>query len=406
MSNLSEKQNLFKDYLIKKLGFIDDLFLKDYTKFLEIVSPRFKLLGKQKKIWNEEEQRYFPEKSNPFNQHIETENYFIPTDFNIIDLLNIELNIKKNSEYIQKEIQLAYISATDISNFTYCPVSFAISKTFELPKYESAILGTAQHEKQSLINYLQPFKIKEDVYIENQYLNTIEVEMTLDVNPLLTDENRFFFNELSGSSIVFYGHDSKEIKKSYFKSSKGNFVGQPDYIFRNNNTLDTFVVEEKFQFAAKNPFNSHHSDYSAEGVRQIINKRKSNDFFSNHKNQLRSYIYGINDYDIKYGYLVYWKYVLEYGKPKIIACNILRIDKTDKDRQKVRETFITIKDLITNKGSAFDLNTRNPAKCANCVSSLLCGHKTGKFTSFSIPYSKDYLKTYYTKFPEELKKKI
>lgn len=406
MSYLSEKQNLYKDYLIKKLGFIDDPFLKDYTRFLEIVSPRFKLLGKQKKIWNEVEQKYFPEKPNPFNPHIETDNYFIPTDFNIIDLLNIELNIKKNSEYIQKKIQLAYISATDISNFTYCPVSFAISKTFELPKYESAILGTAQHEKHSLINYLQPFKIKEDVYKENEYLNSIEVEKTLDLNPLLTDENQFFFNELSVSSIVFYGHESKEIEKSFFKSSKGNFVGQPDYIFRNNNTLDTFVVEEKFQFVSKDPFNSYHSYYSAEGVRQIKNKRKNKNFFNNHINQLRSYIYGINDYDIKYGYLVYWKYELVNGMPSIIACNILRIDKTDKDRQKIRETFITIKDLITNKGSAFDNNSRNPAKCANCVSSLLCGHKTGKFTSFSIPYSKHYLKTYYTKFPEELKKEI
>ena len=127
-------------------------------------------------------------------------------------------------------------------------------------------------------------------------------------------------------------------------------------------------------------------------------------FFQNHINQLSSYIYGIEEFDIKYGYLIYWKYELDGSFPNIVACNILKIEKTVEGRQQIRESFIGIKNLIINKGGNFDINTRVPVKCASCVSNLLCGHKTGKYTYFSIPYSKTYLKLASIPFPEELKK--
>lgn len=397
MINLSYKQELYKNYLIKKLGFNDDTFLEKYVSLLEIVSPKFKLLGKQIKIWNEEIQKFLPEKDDPYKKYIEKDKYFIPEKFNVIDLLNIELDIKKKSDYTAKKIQLNSISATDISNYTYCPVSFAISKSFELPKLESAILGTSEHERHRLINYLVPFKVTK--YI-SAYMNPVEEEKILSFNPFLNDNNQLFFEELSKASIVFYGHDSKESQNKYFKSENGNFVGQPDYIFKNDTTNDIFVVEEKFQSLHKD------SSYTKEEEQSILKKRTSKAFYQNHINQLSSYIYGIGELDIRYGYLVYWKYEFENGTPNIVACNVLRIDKTAAGRQQIKETFINIKNLITKKRGVFDINSRVPAKCANCVTNLLCGHKTGKFTSFSIPYSKDYLKVYFAKFPEELKKEI
>lgn len=404
MNELSYKQELFKNYLLKKIGFIEDTFLNKYVSLLETISPRLKLLGKQKKIWNEDEQEYLPEKKDPYKKYIEKENYFIPEKFNIIDFLNIELNIKKNGDYTLKDVQLNFISATDISNFTYCPVSFAISKTFELPKLESAILGTSQHENQTLINYLRPFKVPKSLWEMEGLVDSVEVEKTRSFNSLLNDENQLFFDELIKSTIIFYGHDSKETKNKYFKSANGNFVGQPDYIFKNGTTNDFFVVEEKFQFLPKDPSTFDYSFYSPEEEQRIKKKRANKTFFSNHINQLSSYIYGISEYEIKYGYLVYWKYEIEGGIPNIVACNVLRINKTESGRQQIRETFIDLKNLITNKGGVFDINSRVPAKCASCVSNLLCGHKTGKFKSFSIPYSKEYLKIYFATFPEELKK--
>ncbi len=404
---MTHKQELFKNYLIKKIGFIEDTFLNKYIPLLEAASPKLKLLGKQKKVWSEDRQRYLPEKEDSHNTYIEKENYFIPEKFNVIDLLNIELNTKKSNDYTSKDLNLKFISATDISNFTYCPVSFAISKTFELPKLESAILGTSQHEKQILIRCLRPS-------IANEYISFHDAMMTdftrfenpFSLHSVLNDENKLFFDELSESSVIFYGHHNNETKNKYFKSTNGGFVGQPDYIFKNDTTNDIFVVEEKFQFVPKDPSNFYYSSYSEEEEKKIIEKRTRKSFFNNHINQLSSYIYGIGEYDIRYGYLVYWKYELDNKNPNIVGCDVLRIEKTENGRKQIRDIFISLKKLITDKSGVFDIDKRVPAKCANCVSNLLCGHKTGRFTAFSVPYSKDYLKIYFAPFPEGLKKEV
>ena len=408
MTDLSYKQEIYKNYLLKKVGFIDDDFLSKYISFLELVSPKFKYLGKQNKVWSEKKQWYIPENESPYTKYIEKEHYFLPEKFNIIDFLSSEIDLKMNGKYTQKNSSLNYISATDIANFTYCPVSFAISKTFELPKLESAILGTSQHEKHTLINYLRPFKVTEFVFTNTDDLpEEIEVEKTLSFTRFITDDNKSFFEELTQSSIIFYGHDNNESKNKFFKSITGNFVGQPDYIFKNGLNNDIFVVEEKFQFIPKDPStytNNYHTDEEEQKI--IKKKRENTQFFSNHINQLSSYIYGISEYEIKYGYLVYWKYEIENDIPKIVSCSVRKIEKTPKGRQQIRETFIALKTLVINKGGNFDINSRVPAKCASCVSNLLCGHKTGRFFRFSIPYSNDYIKIYFASLPEELKKQV
>lgn len=400
MSALSHKQRLFKNYLLKKLGFLDDEFLKNYISILEKISPRFSILGKKRKIWNEEDQRFYPENIDVNKKYIEKENYFIPEKFNIIDLLNIELNIKKNKDYICKKIQLETISATDISNYTYCPISFAISKTFELPKYESSIIGTSLHNENTLINYLQAFK---DSHLG--LLNAPQKILTgryLDryLNRYQDEYNQIFFDELKQSSIIFHGHNSLETTK-YFKSKIGNYVGQPDYIFKNESSNNFFVVEEKFQYIPSSP-SFHNKNITDEEIDNIEKKRKGKPFSSNHINQLKSYLYGINEYELKYGFLLYWLYQLDNGNQSISSCKVLRIEKTEKGREEIREVFINIKNLINNKEEKFDIKLRVPSKCASCVSNLLCGHKLGNFNSFTIPYSNRFLKTYFSPFPEEL----
>jgi hypothetical protein len=399
MKILKKRQLALRDYLLKIIGFNDEPFLNKYISVLEIICPKLKLLGKQKKIWNEEAQRFFPEIENKYNKYIEKEDYFVPEKFTILDFLNIEVNIKKYRDYTFKELHINFISATDISNFTYCPVSFAISKTFELPQLESATIGTSEHEKQTLINYLQPFKIINAVNKDN----SLQEDKTVPNNPFLNSNTQFFFEELMKSSIVYYGHGTIENKNKYFKSVKGNFVGQPDYIFRNDSTNDIFVVEEKFQFLRTDPSKYGSSYKSAEEEERETKKRTGKVFFDNHKNQLSSYIYGIGEYEIKYGYLVYWKYEINNsGNPIIVDCKVLRIDKTESGRQELNETFIKLRELISDKRASFDIESRNPAKCASCVSNLFCGHKTGKFSEFKIPYSLEYLKLYQAEYPNIL----
>jgi hypothetical protein len=74
MNDFSYKQELFKNYLLKKVGFGDDSFSSQYSKLLEIVRPRLKLLGKQKKVWSEKENEYLPEKVDPYKRYIDKGN--------------------------------------------------------------------------------------------------------------------------------------------------------------------------------------------------------------------------------------------------------------------------------------------------------------------------------------------
>lgn len=73
-------------------------------------------------------------------------------------------------------------------------------------------------------------------------------------------------------------------------------------------------------------------------------------------------------------------------------------------KEALRLKFKELSQAVKGNGGKFNKDERNPAKCASCIANLLCGHKTGQFEDYSIPYSLNYLKTYYAKFPEELRK--
>jgi hypothetical protein len=322
---LTCKQILFRDFLIQRLGFIKDKFLDLYLKTLELSAHKFN-------------------KKNT-----------------IINHLTFEIKAKGEAQYNPKNNNL--ISATDISNYTYCPVSYSISKTFNLPKIESAAHGTYLHEKHRIINYLTS--------IEATRANNFPFKIS---NPFLNESNKSFFEDLNDSTLIYYSQD-----KNYF--IKGDYVGQPDYILKNTHH---YIVEEKFQY-------------------QNREERHINSFYDNHINQVASYIYGIPDYNLAYGYLVYWKYYFDNGRPIIHTCYVTKIEKSNETLKNLKTAYINLKKFNTNKLQPFNITTRNPGKCANCISNLLCGHKTGRFDQLSIPYSQEYMKTYFAAFPKELK---
>jgi hypothetical protein len=404
MTNLSPKQELLKNYLIKKIGFLEDSFLNKYISIQELVSSKFKALGRRDIKWDNELKKYIQVISESNEIESDESDFAKTRKFNIIDLLFIELRIRKNEEFVERTPNLNFVSASDIANFTYCPVSFAISKSFELPKLDSTIYGSSQHELHKLIKYIKPFKVTKYDFSDSKEFKSIEVDKILSYDEYVNEDNKGFFDELAKSSIIFYGHDTSESRRTFFKSSKGNYIGQPDYIFQNDVTNEKYVVEEKFQYVPKDPSTFYYNNYSYSEEQNIQKKRTSKIFFDNHINQVSSYIYGISEHEIKYGFLVYWKYEIDDGTPKIVACSVLRVLNTITGREKLRETFKALSLLIAERGGVFDLTKRSPAKCASCVSNFLCGHKTGRYTQFGIPYSKAFLKLQYVPFPEELKK--
>ena len=377
-----DRRILFRNYLLKKLGFPESDFLIKYIEYLTLASPGFKYLeaiptpntDEYETIEFKGNISHHLKEGNTFRLYENKHGLFIPKNYSIIDFLNYEQKVKKNLLIRFKTNATEFISATDLSNYTYCPASFSIGKTFDIEKIESAYIGTNMHEMHRLIHFLPSEKTKNYSLGKGNYLN---LQLSFCAN------NEQFFKDIKRSYLIYYGHLPNQQKK-YFKSPKGDYVGQPDYIFKNENN-HYFVVEEKFQY-------------------QNFNRQEQTPFYTNHINQVISYLHGIKDYEIQYGYLVYWKYAFDQGEPFVHSCYITRIEKNNETRNQISTVYNKLKKLITNKEETFDPLTRNPNKCANCISNLLCGHKTGRFANLKYPYSKEYLKTYYAEFPEELKK--
>ncbi len=306
---------------------------------------------------------------------------FLYSPLDIINLLELECKIKSEKHYVMLESSEA-ISATDISNFTYCPVSWSISKNFRLPKLESARIGSHLHDRHFLTRFLR----------EKQGMDNIR-GLEIYCNPGAKE----LFAELKYSDAVFIGNPQTETARKFFTGNDGRYTGQPDYIFLNKMTKKHFAVEEKFQLIPSAPRLDlprswcESRGYNPEAIQE---KRMSFYFHENHLNQIYSYVYGIKDYGSLYGYLIYWRYFIDRQGiwiEQAIARKISGSNKIEKDA--LIRVYNAIKRVMHKGKGEFKKSMRSPSRCAGCVNCLLCGHKTGLFSEFSYPYSDKYMTT-------------
>lgn len=388
MSNLSEKQILFRDYLLSRLGFIKDKFLESYKLHLESASLKFRFLGIKEKEVSPLTGENFPKNGNDYIKYVEYDDYFLPEKFSIIDYLNYEINLRRNTHFKFKPQKSNFIiSASDIASYVYCPVGFSIIKSFELFKLESTTVGSDSHQKSLILNHLN--QVVEDKFNDNEYFKIY--------HEYIDDSNMFFFEILENSELIYSGH-SPNISNRYFKNLKGNFIGQPDFLLHNKSDDKYFVVEEKFQ----NDFNNKYLDYEDF---DFYSENKNVFFYKNHESQVNAYLHGISEYDISYGFLVYWKYNIVNGMVEITRCSVKKIIKDDRGRVRYVDDFKNVSILMKQGKGIFNKENRNASKCANCVSNYYCGHKTGQFKEYTFPYSPQFLSLKFVEFPQELKKK-
>jgi hypothetical protein len=371
---LSKKQRIFRNYLIKELGFPADRFTVKYIRILSTTCQQFRILGalppEYDLVEDEPGQAHqVLRNSSSFLNYIFLNDMFIPSAYGLLDYLNDEISYKKNKKYKTKEWTIDAISASDISNFVFCPVSFSINKTFELPKLEIAITGTLLHENRLLRLILE----LTDPRDEHEW-NKRDSHYTL-----FKSSAPECFDELLGAKVLFSGHDT-DCKGKFFTSRAGKLFSQPDFIFKTHEG-EHVVVEEKY--------------YTG-------NPRTT--FYENHVSQLRAYLFGIPDFEITHGYLIYWGYSLTKGYPSLTSCSVLKVFKNDVSKKMLSETLTEMKGFLSEKAMSFNPSLRNPKKCANCVSNFACGHKTGQFDKVTFPYSSSFMQIKRVNIPEVLKK--
>jgi hypothetical protein len=409
----SHRQRLFLNYLLERLKFPEDdfrmHFLDDLNKrsqdFVNLASKPLKRDGKSGDI-------IFP-KDHEYKKYVEQDGRLVPTRFNIIDFLLLECSIRNMRQYNVLKPSKTQISATDISQFTYCAVAWSIAKTFELPKLVSTRVGASMHEKHKLLHFVRSRQ-------SDGNEKSAERDLKHHATQVICDSGaKDLLSDLADSVAIFIGTASNNDKRKWFEGKDRRYVGQPDYVFFNFKTKKYFVVEEKFQKIPQPPrldlpadwCNTHGYDPEAiERARQRIT------FYDNHLNQLRSYIYAIHDYGSLYGYLVYWRYYFTNGNAvdggstyslRIEQLHARKLTGTNAaDRNALTEVYVEIKKAMRDGEAKFDPALRSSTRCAGCVQSVLCGHKNGQFNSFTFPYDRRYMETKLVPFPEELRKKV
>ena len=333
-----------------------------------------KIYGKYSQEWKKET---FP---NGYVRHYWVLNY---SNSECIEELLKEIEIKKNlgSIKLKEKTSSKIHSATDLSNFNFCPVNYSISKSFEIefPTNEDRMVtGTNLHETLRLIDKKIPPSISESELANEKVRKNATIK------------------RIKECELIFSGH--KNEKETFFNKDK-NFIGQPDYIFKDPNGK-YFVVEEKFKYLSTYINNDDFdNNYDA-----VINRREKimNTFFANHIVQIQSYINYIKDYNIEYGILIYWFYENNGGIPRVHDVKV-KVIKRNEYEMLLEKTVSELNLLIDEQTIEFK-NVINPNKCAACSVNKYCAHKSNEFKDLKIPYNKYDMRLKYVEFPEELKK--
>lgn len=409
--NISYRQKLFMDYLLERLQFPSSDFREKYLEYLEARCKDYINLAAQPIRRDQKTGDIVYPKDHDFKQYSEQDDRLIPTRFNIVDLLLLECDIKSKGTYATLTPSKTAISATDISHFTYCPVAWSIAKSFELPKFISTRIGSSMHEQHRLLKFVSSRQSDGSVLRPEHNLRSRAAMLNCD------SCSNELFRELAESQAVFVGTTSDDGDRKWYVGSDNRFIGQPDYIFFNPRNKCYFVVEEKFHKIPRPPPTKLSKAWCEEHKYDPVaveRQRQKTEFYDNHLNQLRSYIYGIRDYGVLYGYLVYWRYYLEKDEssyePSAYKLHVdqvrsCRISGTnDADRNALRDVYTQIKNSMKFGGGPFSPDRRSPLRCAGCVHSILCAHKTGRHDAYTFPYDRNCMQTIRVPFPEALQK--
>jgi len=374
---LSSKQEALKNYLMHRLGFRSDDYSESYIEQLAKIARIYYRLAAIP------EYELDKDKQLPYYSELKTYNadgypigtgYYVPNYFGVVDVLLLEYKFKKNISFQIITKKSEYLSATDLANYTFCPVNYSISKSYVQIENSLARQGSYFHDRKFL-------DIKDIKLFEDKLSREVD-ESERKVPEYLTSLNKTFFDDLATSELIYSGHTDEEERKYFINESK-RFVGQPDYVFKNKHE-QYFVVEEK-------------SKVSKEGSRNI--------FADSHRVQLAAYIHYLKEWNIQYGYLVNWHYERDSnGYIHLESCYVLKIDRERKIEEFLDKLIFKINDFERSKNLSVDINKLNPKKCASCVQMMVCGHKTRRYNEVTLPYGTSYFKLFYAPYPEILKK--
>lgn len=268
---------------------------------------------------------------------------------------------KKNAiDFNYNSSKITLIS--DLSNFEFCPVSFAINESFKIPDNETWQKDEWIGEKKHLYHRF-------NIFNRTKNIKTAFDDTMIEVNDSLQNQFLPIFN----SELISNNYDG--ISNAYSTNPSNTIKGIPDYVFRDRRTNQKYVVVEKF---TKN--NADHS----------------NTAYNNDLIKVYAYINELKSLNLDYGFLIYWYWdlfdlQLDSGKIQkkinIKSYKIFEIKNTPSEKEKLSKTIEFVQFFKAKKQYIVEGDKISyPNKCLNCSAVSHCNHKTGKFNIVNLPY--------------------
>lgn len=278
----------------------------------------------------------------------------------VLKVLDDEVYLRKYKKVENIFINNKTLAVSDLSHYTFCPVSYAIHRTFKVYSAESWQKDEWKKEKLYLADRYKRFH-------ESKTFDYAFEDTTIFKDVKFKEK----FGAIFESKMELNNVTSKE--PLIMKSIYGKMNGAPDYIYLHPKNL-RFVVTEKFSHK-----NSADLDipFDSDLIKQY------------------AFLSEFEDYGINFGLFLTWYYsheAVENGKDgeKKIVINDYRLFKVKMDvemRKKLREVIEAVNQFNIKKAIKIDgKQISYPKKCLNCSVVSYCQHKTGAYDEVKIPY--------------------
>jgi hypothetical protein len=252
-------------------------------------------------------------------------------------------------------------SVSELGDFEFCPVSFAINATYE-------VSSNATWEKDEWLGEKKHLIDRYNDYQKTKNITEVFKDSAIEVNGTVKND----FTDIFNSKLVINNFDGSS--KTYFSNPTNTIRGNPDYVFENTSGK-RFAVIEKFT------------------------KRTSEEIttaFNNDLIKLYGYIFELTTLNIDFGYLIYWYWQIDdiqdkngniKKKIRIRTYRIFKVEKTSENKIKLATSIEKVNTFKQTSTFEVDGNRISyPNKCLNCSVVSYCNHKTGKFNIVNLPY--------------------
>lgn len=250
------------------------------------------------------------------------------------------------------------ISVSELSQFSFCPVSYAISRTFQVYRPENWNKDDQQIVKKYLGKRYREAK-------KNKALKTIFNDFNFQMN----------IHSIKKFAAIFESNMETDnvtaAEPTIFLSDSGTITGAPDYIFAHPNGK-RYVLVEKFSYG---PGNSNREPFESDLVK------------------LHAYQKLFSQKSLHFGLLLNWNYTIEKDSitnDRKLEINSFTITKVKVDQNSDLRLHQIIREVeYFNKKKQISVDGKSlakPAKCLNCSVASYCHHKTGNYSTLSVPY--------------------